>query len=367
MVDNNQNNDVAKEEDADGSSIDVHDLVTLSASNPVVEILEADSANLTLESANTGTQTDEHLSSENFSSEDSSSREPASKDIIRYDPLARYLSEIKQFPSLSREEEHALAVLYKEQGDKQAGYKLVMANLRLVVIVAREYQRQAQNILDLVQEGNIGLLEAIKKYDPYQGIRFPSYAIYWIRAYMLRYLISNLRLVKIGTTQAQRKLFFNLQKEKRKLEEEGFAPEAKLLAERLNVKESEVIEMDQRLGLPDLSVDAPLNSFEGKADMHSILPDRNESVEATVVKSQFSEVLREALEEFKKKLDEKEIAIIDRRLFTEDPVTLQEIAEDFSLSRERIRQIEAKLKSQLKDYLKDKLQIIDDEDASLDV
>src|SRR5262249_33568685 len=158
--------------------------------------------------------------------------------------------------------------------------------LRLVVMVAREYQRNVTNILDLVQEGNIGLLEAIKQYDPFRGIRFPSYAVYWIRAYMLRYLINNIRLVKVGTTQAQRKLFFNLQKEKEKLEAEGFTPEAKLLAKRLSVKESEVVEMEQRMALPDLSVDAPLSSANGEdgADLHNILADARANVEDQVVR-----------------------------------------------------------------------------------
>ncbi len=290
----------------------------------------------------------------------------SSGELVRYDPLESYLSEIKHIPTLSREEEHQLAVKYFQQGDKVAGYKLVLANLRLVVMIAREYQRNVQNILDLVQEGNIGLMEAVKQYDPFRGIRFPSYAVYWVRAYMLRFLINNIRLVKVGTTQAQRKLFFNLQKEKERLESEGFAPEAKLLASRLNVKESEVIEMEQRLGLPELSVDAPLGGAhrhgEEGADLLSTLSDGSESAEHTVVREQFSATLREALDEFKKGLDDKERAIIERRLFTEDPVTLQVIADDFGLSRERIRQIESRLKDNLKSYLSEKLEIEEIED-----
>lgn len=280
-----------------------------------------------------------------------------SGELVRFDPLEQYLAEIRRYPPLSREEEHELAIKFRDFGDKQAGYKLIVSNLRLVVMIAREYQRNFQNILDLVQEGNIGLLEAVKQFDPLRGIRFPSYAAYWIRAYILRYLINNIRLVKIGTTQAQRKLFFNLQKEKDKLESEGFVPEAKLLAGRLGVKESEVLEMEQRLALPDLSVDAPVRGTEENVDYHGILPDQNADVEARVVDQQFDNALRSAVEDFKGKVSERERAIIDRRLFTDDPVTLQEIADEFGLSRERIRQLESKLRSELKEHLQEKLQL----------
>lgn len=278
-----------------------------------------------------------------------------SKELVRFDPLMSYLSEIKHFPRLSKEEELELAVRYQESGDKRAGYQLVVSNLRLVVMIAREYQRNFKNILDLVQEGNIGLLEAVKKFDPYRGIRFPSYAAYWIRAYMLRYLINNIRLVKVGTTQAQRKLFFNLRKEKDKLEAEGFVPEAKLLAKRLGVKESEVIEMEQRLALPDMSVDAPLKAEEGENNLHSVLPDESASTEDVVVEADFKSALRAAIEEFCRGLEEKEQAIVQERLFTEEPVTLQSIADTYGLSRERIRQIEGRLKDQLRAFLEERL------------
>jgi RNA polymerase sigma-32 factor len=283
----------------------------------------------------------------------------SARALVEYDPLERYLAEIRHVPTLSREEEHELAVKYFEYKDKHAGYKLVLANLKLVVMAAREYQRNIQNILDLVQEGNIGLLEAVKQYDPYRGIRFPSYAIYWIRAYMLRYLINNLRLVKIGTTQAQRKLFFNLQKEKEKLEAEGFSPEAALLAKRLNVRESDVLEMEQRLALPELSVDAPLrsNDSEEASDMHGILSDGSQDTESKVVESQFSDAIKKSVEQFKKSCDEKERAIIEKRLFTEEPETLQVIADEFGLSRERIRQIESRLKEELKRFLQEQLDL----------
>jgi RNA polymerase sigma-32 factor len=290
-------------------------------------------------------------------SEESSPETGSGTALVPLDPLQRYMAEIRHLPTLSREEEHELAVKYFKQGDQRAAYKLVLANLRLVVLIAREYQRNVQNVLDLVQEGNIGLLEAVKQYDPFRGIRFPSYAVYWVRAYMLRYLINNIRLVKVGTTQAQRKLFFNLQKEKERLEAEGFVPEAKLLAERLKVKESEVLEMEQRLALPDLSVDATVRGTDDAVDLHGILPDAGENAEQLVVREQFSDALRQAISTFKEGLDDKERAIIDQRLFTEEPATLQEVADQFGLSRERIRQIENRLKERMKEFLRTTLDL----------
>ena len=288
----------------------------------------------------------------------------SSRDVVKYDPLERYLAEIRHYPMLTKEEEHRLAVAYKENSDQMAGYKLVMANLKLVVFIAREYQRNIQNILDLVQEGNIGLLEAVKQYDPYKGIRFPSYATYWIRAYMLRYIINNLRLVKIGTTQAQRKLFYNLQKEKDRLIAAGFVPEAKLLAERLNVKESEVIEMEKRLSLPDLSLDAPLRNADSEKEQNllGVLPDDDSCVEANLIGSQFADSIRNEIEVLKVDMDEKERDIVENRLFTEEPQSLQDIGERHGVSRERIRQIETKLKDKIKLHLSDRLKLSIDGD-----
>src|SRR5690606_2877165 len=172
--------------------------------------------------------------------------------LVRYDAFTAYLREIQQYPRLSKEEEHELAVRYRKFQDLEAAYKLVTSNLWLVVKIARQYQAAARNLLDVIQEGNMGLMESVKNFDPYRGVRFPSYAAWWIKAYIIRFVIANLRMVKVGTTQAQRKLFFNLQREKEKLEREGIYPGPKLLAEKLNVKEREVVEMEQRLSSPDL-------------------------------------------------------------------------------------------------------------------
>jgi RNA polymerase sigma-32 factor len=282
------------------------------------------------------------------------SDENEGKALVPFEPLQRYLAEIRRFPVLSREEEHKLAVDYKEYGSLEAAYKLVMGNLRLVVMIAREYQKAFKNLLDLIQEGNMGLMEAVKNFDPYRGVRFPSYAVWWIRAYIIRYIMSDWRMVKIGTTQAQRKLFFNLQKEKEKLEAEGITPGPKLLAQRLNVKENEVIEMEQRLGSRDLSVDVPIGEGD-EATLLNFLPDDKQSPEEQFAETQYRELLREKMAQFAKGLKDKELVIYRERLLNEDPLTLREIGEKYGISRERVRQIEERVKKKLKTYLSKEL------------
>jgi len=279
--------------------------------------------------------------------------------LVRYDPLQRYLAEIRRYPLLSREEEHRLAVQYREEKDIEAAYRLVTANLRLVVLIAREYQHAVRTLLDLVQEGNIGLMEAVKKFDPYRGIRFPSYAVWWIRAYIIRYVMNNWRMVKIGTTQAQRKLFFNLQKEKDRLEAEGFVAGPKLLAQRLDVKESEVVEMEQRLAARDLSVDAPVGAGE-TATMLDFLPSNEAAAEEEVASAESRELISRKVKEFGETLTGKDRVIFDGRLMAEEPLTLQEIGDRYGISRERVRQIEERVKKKLKAYLVANLKDVED-------
>jgi RNA polymerase sigma-32 factor len=276
--------------------------------------------------------------------------ESSEKALVPFDPLQRYLVEIRRYPLLTREEEHRLAVEFKEFGNIEAAYKLVTSNLRLVVMIAREYQRALRNLLDLIQEGNIGLMEAVKNFDPYRGVRFPSYAVWWIRAYIIRYIMNDWRMVKIGTTQAQRKLFFNLQKEKERLEAEGIAPGPKLLAQRLNVKEDEVIEMDQRLSHRDLSTDVPMGEDEA-GTLLNFLPDEKETPEERVAEAEYRQALSEKMEQFAATLKDKELIIFRERLLSEEPLTLREIGERYSISRERVRQIEERVKRKLKAYL----------------
>jgi len=273
------------------------------------------------------------------------------QSLVRQDSLSAYLAEIRRYPVLSREEEHELAVRYFEHGDRDAAYRLITSNLRLVVMIAREYQRAFHNLLDLIQEGNVGLLEAVKKFDPYRGVRLPSYAVWWIRAYVIRYIMNNFRLVKVGTTQAQRRLFFNLQKEKAKLEAEGFKPTPALIAGKLGVKEAEVLEMEQRMsGGSEVSTDAPL-SAEGDGRVIDLLPNDEADAEDIVADREFYSMMRAKLAEFGATLEGREKEIFEERLMAEDPITLQELGERYGVSRERVRQIEDALKRKLREYL----------------
>lgn len=274
--------------------------------------------------------------------------------VVPYSPLEAYLSEIRRFAPLGKEEEHAAAVEYHNTKSPEAAYKLVSGSLWLVVKIARDYERVAKSVLDLIQEGNIGLMEAVQNFDPYRGVRFPSYAVWWIRAYIIRYIIANWRMVKIGTTQAQRKLFFNLKKESEQLERQGIYPSTRLLAERLNVKEGDVVEMSQRLGNADMSVDAPLKD-DGESNLLSVIPSDRESAEERVAKQQLLDVLSSSLEEFEKTLSKKETRILHGRIIDEDKQTLQELSDLLSLSKERVRQIENKLREKLRAFVSKKL------------
>jgi RNA polymerase sigma-32 factor len=282
---------------------------------------------------------------------------PLDRSLTRYDPLTQYMNEIRRYPLLTREEEHELAVHYTKTGDIEAARRLITANLRLVVKIAHEYRRAHKNLLDLVQEGNVGLMQAVRKYDPYRGVKLSSYAAWWIRAYILKFILNNWRLVKIGTTQAQRKLFFNLRKEKEKLEQLGYAPEAKLLAERLDVSESEVNEMERRLGSGELSLDAPLGrDEEGGATHLDLLESPGETrPDVAAEGDEFRQLLREKLEAFEKTLHGREQTIFHERLHAESPLTLQEIGERYNISRERARQLEKRLTVKLREYLRKEL------------
>ena len=276
---------------------------------------------------------------------------PEGGALVAFDPLARYLAEIRRFPLLSREEEIEIAKHYQTTQDPADAFRLVTANLRLVVKIAHEFARASRNLLDLIQEGNIGLMEAVKNFDPYRGIRFPSYAVWWVRAYIIRFLMNNWRLVKVGTTQAQRKLFFNLKKESDRLEAEGFGAQPRLLAQRIGVKESEVREMQERLGHSELSLDQPAGA-EGDATLMDILPDIGRNPEEATAATEWRAFARDKVRQFAGTLKDKELEIFERRLLAEEPQTLQEIGDRLGISRERVRQIETRLKRRLKAFLK---------------
>jgi RNA polymerase sigma-32 factor len=269
--------------------------------------------------------------------------------------LHRYLQEINQHRLLTREETEELAIRFNETQDPEAAYQLVTANLRLVVKVAMDFQKYwMQNFLDLIQEGNVGLVQAVKKFDPYRGVKFSYYAAYWIRAYILKFIMDNWRLVKIGTTQAQRKLFFSLNKEKKLLESQGFNPETKLLAERLGVKESEVIEMSQRMDNWDVSLESPVRE-DSDDEQKNFLPDSSPSVEELVADIEMKERMAELLDKLQDTLNEKEKTILAARLLSDEPLTLQDIADQFGISRERVRQIEVNLLKKMKKYLEQEI------------
>jgi len=232
----------------------------------------------------------------------------------------------------------------------------VTANLRLVVKLAYEYRRACRNIMDLIQEGNIGLMQAVKRYDPYRGVKLSSYAAWWIRAYMLRYILNNWRLVKLGTTQAQRKLFFNLNKEKAKLSAMGIEPTHAEIAKRLDVDEKDVIEMDRRLASSDASLDTPVGDAEGRQTSRmDLLPATSAGPDQLTESYQLQELLREHLEVFKTTLAGKDLRIFEQRLVADEPVTLQELGEQFGVSRERVRQLEARLAGKLRTFLSERL------------
>lgn len=280
---------------------------------------------------------------------------PPSKEVTVRDPLQLYLKEIARFPMLEPEEEYALAKRVQEENDQDAAFKLVSSHLRLVVKIAMDFQRRwMQNALDLIQEGNVGLLKAVTKFDPEKGIKFSYYAAFWVKAYILKYIMDNWRMVKIGTTQTQRKLFYNLNKERQRLQTMGFDPTTEVLSERLGVSEAEIDEMDQRLSKNDMSLNTPL-SDDSDATKMDFLPSLGPGVEESIANGQIVDLLLENLKDIRPLLNEKELAILDSRLLSEDPITLREIGEQFQVTRERVRQIEARLLTKIREHMTNRI------------
>ena len=281
--------------------------------------------------------------------------------LVPYDPLQLYLYEIKKYNLLTKEEETELAIRVKEYNDEEAAYRLITSNLRLVVKIAMDFHRYwTKSLLDLIQEGNLGLIQAVKKFDPYRGIKFSYYSSYWIKAYMLSFIMKNWKLVKIGTTQTQRKLFYNLAKEREKLIAEGITPETKLLAERLNVKETDIEEMTQRLGGGEVSINAPVGDG-GKEEFSSFLPDERTDIDDQLSERQGRTVLLDKLEEYKKTLKGKELDIFESRIMSDSPLTLQELGDKYNISRERVRQIQARIVNNIKKWLSEEIPDFDEE------
>ena len=277
--------------------------------------------------------------------------------LARRDPMAAYMAEVRRHPLLTREEEYDLAVRWVEGGDEDAARELVTSNLRLVVKIAHEYRRAYQNLLDLVQEGNVGLVKAVQKFDPYRGVKLSTYSGWWIRAYILKYILNNWRLVKIGTTQNQRKLFFNLRKQRDRLQAAGIDPTPERIAKELDVSTKEVVEMERRLAAPDLSLDAPLQSDDGDGTRTrlDLIEDDVADPEDRVDAVEFKNLLQSKLRRFGADLEGRELEIFRDRLMSDEPVTLQDLGDRWGVSRERARQIEKRLVLRLRRYLQAEL------------
>jgi RNA polymerase sigma-32 factor len=262
--------------------------------------------------------------------------------------LDAYLTQINQFPLLSHEEEFELATRYRKSNDIEAAHKLITSNLRFVVKVAFEYKSYGVKLLDLIQEGNIGLMMAVKKFDPYKGYRFISYAIWWIRAYIQNFIIKTWSLVKIGTTQAQKKLFYKIGKVRKFLEAEGGDEKNyELLARDLDVAKEDIIEMEQRMSSRDVSLDAPFGEDHDLTPME-LLQEGSPNQEESLIEEQEKKILEGEVLDAMKRLNEKEAFVIKNRIMAESPLTLQEIGDHLKLSRERVRQIESEALKKLK-------------------
>lgn len=275
--------------------------------------------------------------------------------LVPRDTLSRYFAEVGKYPLLTGEEERELAVLVHDQSDPRAAEKLVLSNLRLVVKIAMEYRRVWTNLLDLIQEGNVGLLQGVRRFDPYRGVKLSSYAAYWIRAYILKYLIDNIRMVRVGSSRAERKLFFRLNKARRELERAGFEPVPRLLAEKIGVKDEEVIDMEHRLARGDLSLDAPARADDDGASFGDFIAADGERADDVVANADMRDAFLQHVERFAEELDERELRILRERMLSESPRTLQELGDEFGLTRERVRQIEKGLTERLGQYLRDNL------------
>jgi RNA polymerase sigma-32 factor len=266
-------------------------------------------------------------------------------------PLAPYMKEVGRYPTVDAEGQRALAVKYRETGDPEYARQMVLANLRLVVKVANQYRKAYSNLVDLIQEGNVGLLHAVQKYDPDRGVKLSSYAVWWIRAYILRFIMDNWRIVKLGTSVAQRKLFYNLNKERQKLEARGFEASAPRLARALKVKESEVVAMDGRLRHTDASLDAPANDEGDRTYLDLLQAAPDERPDELAERAEWRRRLNEKIAAFGRTLHGRERIVFQERLMSGSPKTLEQVGARFHVSRERARQVERVLMDRLRDYL----------------
>jgi RNA polymerase sigma-32 factor len=274
----------------------------------------------------------------------------AARALVPSDPFRRYLAEVRKYPSLSREEEQDLSRRYRATGDREALFRLVTSNLMQVVRVALSFRRAARNLLDLVQEGNLGLLAAIERFDPELGVRLPTYAAWWIRAYIVKFLLDNVRLVRVGTTNARRKLLRNLRQEKARLEAAGIEIGPKMLADHFDVSEADVLDVERALHSQDVSLDAPVGDSENRT-RGDLMAASGPTVEEDVARRELQGKVKAAIDRFRHGLGDRDMAILDERLLSEEPVTLQVIGNRFGTTREAVRQAEMRLMARLKEHL----------------
>lgn len=272
----------------------------------------------------------------------------SSKALATTDPLAMYLAEIRNYPLLSKEEEIAIAKKYYEDKDPEAAQTLVKANLRFVVKVAAEYSKFGAKMIDLIQEGNVGLMHAVREFNPYKGARLITYAVWWIRGYIQEYLMRQHSMVRIGTTQNQRKLFYQLQKEKDSLDAMGLEPSIALISSRLGIPEDEVKDMAQRLSGRDVSLDKPLDDESGVSLGDMQKNNFDQPLDEQLAQSEMIEILKQKIEALRPQLTEKETIILEERILADEPLTLQEIGDKYKITREAVRQTEARLMNKIK-------------------
>ena len=273
--------------------------------------------------------------------------------LVPLDPFAAYMQEVKKYPLLSEDDEKELAIRLQETGDVDAAYQLTTANLMLVVKIAMTFKREWQSLMDLVQEGNVGLMKAVKNFDPFRGVRLSAYAKWWIKSYILKYILDNWRLVRVGTTNSRRKLLFNLKKEKERLEREGFDPSTKLLAEHFGVDEGEIIDVEASIGAVDVSMDTPTRADSSMTPAQSLSDGK--SLEKGAEIDQFREILQRKIEEFKSDLKPGEIEILENRVLSESPQSLQEIGDERGVTREAVRQAEQRLLKKFRIYIEEQM------------
>ncbi len=280
-------------------------------------------------------------------------KHPQEQSLVRIDPLAKYLQEVERYPFVTPEEERKLALDYRQKGDIEAARRLVTAHLRLVVRIAMEYRHAYYNALDLIQEGNVGLMYAVKRFDPDKGARFSYYASWWIRSFILKYILDNFRLIKIGTTKEQKKLFYNLMREKQKIETLGFKADHKTLAKALKVSEEGVAEMSKRLTQPEYALEAPAGAG-GEALLKDFIAADQKPVDEKIAEKETQDILQAKLKEFLGQLGDREQKIFSQRLLADLPITLQEIGDEYGISKERVRQIEERILEKLRSFFKEK-------------